>query len=744
MVEPDIQQLNAFIDVMWRHAPPKGYASSRAFMEKSRRASRITAVPLKDGLDTLKQVAAADARKAAREQTPIVFCPPLVAFKDGMGAKEANVEFGVALTVDCDKGNPAEGIALLSQHLGSATVEVLSGGTCVDEHGQTHDRLHGHWRLRVPATGADLKKLTELRSLACALISGDPSMISNVHCVRWPGSVHRKGEPKLCITKALRPEREIDLDTALNALRAAAKAKGRLNGGGRHENGHEEHLSAPPDEVAAALRVIPNNYDDRADWVRIGMAAYSASAGAPEVWDAFDEFSQKWPGYDAEHTRKTWDSFEASPPTSIGAGTIFRLAREADPEWFEKYEEARQARPFAELEELKAEAPAPEERLGHPQQGESKVEEPKPEPPSPPPKLPFFVDTSKWDDEPAPPQEWAVENRIPLRQVALFSGEGGAGKSTTLLQCCFAHALARLWLASSPTPGPGIFIDAEDDVNVLRRRGGACLMHYGSTWAEARAGGLALMSLIGQDPVLGAFSQHKGRILPTSLFDRVLEAAGDIKPKMIGIASTANVFAGSENDRSQVQQFVDLLGRIAQQANGAVVLVSHPSLAGINTDTGLSGTTQWHNAVRARFYMKMVKPEGGELPDNNLRQIVFRKNQYAEMPDDILLRYQYGLFLPVEGVTSVERAAKVIMAKDMFMELLKRFLGENRRLSGNPATHSSSYAPKVFALEAKAKAAALARRDFEDAMRELFAEARIWNEPCGPASRRHYYLAPKG
>src|SRR5262249_10244517 len=102
-----------------------------------------------------------------------------------------------------------------------------------------------------------------------------------------------------------------------------------------------------------------------------------------------------------------------------------------------------------------------------------------------------------------------------------------------------------------------------------------------------------------------------------------------------------------------------------------------------------------------------------------------------------------GLFLPVEGATSLERAVKTILAKDMFMELLKRFLGENRRLSGSATTHSSSYAPKVFALEAKAKTACLTRHDFEAAMRELFAEGKIWNEPFGAPSRRTFYLAPK-
>ena len=41
-----------------------------------------------------------------------------------------------------------------------------------------------------------------------------------------------------------------------------------------------------------------------------------------------------------------------------------------------------------------------------------------------------WIDISTWDDEPVPEQEWAVANRIPLLQTALFSGEGSAGKST--------------------------------------------------------------------------------------------------------------------------------------------------------------------------------------------------------------------------------------------------------------------------------------------------------------------------
>jgi RecA-family ATPase len=351
-----------------------------------------------------------------------------------------------------------------------------------------------------------------------------------------------------------------------------------------------------------------------------------------------------------------------------------------------------------------------------------------------------FINVANWDDEPVPGLEWAVPDRIPLRQVTLFSGEGSAGKSTTQLHLSFAHVLARDWLGTMPEPGPALFVDAEDDEKILHRRSAAILDHYGATFKEAVDGGLHLVSLSGQDAVLGAVSRRSGVIQPTPLFERLLEAAGDIKPKMIGIASSANVYAASEIDRQQVQQFISLLTAVARAANGALVLISHPSLTGINTDTGLSGNTAWHNAVRARFYMKGVKPEAGEQPDNDLREIVFKKNNYGPISDTIVVRYTNGLFLPVPGVASLDRAAREINAEAIFLELLSRFTRENRRVCSTPC---STFAPTVFAREDAAKKAGLTSNDFAGAMRRLFATDKIWNENHGKQSNKRFHLACK-
>ena len=236
-----------------------------------------------------------------------------------------------------------------------------------------------------------------------------------------------------------------------------------------------------------------------------------------------------------------------------------------------------------------------------------------------------FVDMSNWDNEPLPDREWAVRDRIPLRQTSLISGEGGAGKSNVTLHLCVAHPLARDWLLSVPEPGSSIFMDAEDTEAEIHIRLGDILKYYGLTYAEAVKGGFHLLSFAGKDAVLATASRN-GKVEPTALSIRkLLQAAGDIKPKMIGIASAANVFAGNESDRAQVQQFVGLLTRIAIFSNGSVKLVTHPSLTGIASDTGLSGSTQWHNAVRARCYLKSIKPESGEQPEDDLRELVFKK-----------------------------------------------------------------------------------------------------------------------
>lgn len=61
------------------------------------------------------------------------------------------------------------------------------------------------------------------------------------------------------------------------------------------------------------------------------------------------------------------------------------------------------------------------------------------------------------------------------------------------------------------------------------------------------------------------------------------KAIYDIRPRLIVIDNSADVYAGNENDRAQVRQFITLLRGPTIDVGAGLILTSHPSLTGIST-----------------------------------------------------------------------------------------------------------------------------------------------------------------
>jgi RecA-family ATPase len=350
----------------------------------------------------------------------------------------------------------------------------------------------------------------------------------------------------------------------------------------------------------------------------------------------------------------------------------------------------------------------------------------------------LFLNISDWDSKPVPIRPWAVHDRIPLRQPTLLSGEGAAGKTLLALQLAVAHVLGRDWLGTTPEPGPVIYLGAEDEADELHRRLADILRHYGATFADVD-GQLHLKSLAGEDAILGQ-PDRGGIIRPTPLFTQLLEAGCDIKPKLIVLDTSADVYAGSEIDRSQVRQFVGQLRSMAIQSNSSVILNSHPSLTGINTGTGTSGSTGWHNSVRARMYLKPAETEKGDEPDPELRELQFMKNNYGPKGEKILLRWQNGVFVPAGSVAPLDKLAADQKADGIFLTILGKFNQQSRDVSAQP---SKTYAPALFAKEPEAKG--VNNRALEGAMSRLLDTNKIHVEEKGSPSRirRRLVIGPK-
>ena len=96
---------------------------------------------------------------------------------------------------------------------------------------------------------------------------------------------------------------------------------------------------AAPELIAAALEYIPNGDDvGYGEWVNIGMAAWRATRGSGIAFAAFDRWSQKSSKhYDAKNTAAKWASFFTCQPTSVGAGTVFKMA--SDNGWVRQSDE---------------------------------------------------------------------------------------------------------------------------------------------------------------------------------------------------------------------------------------------------------------------------------------------------------------------------------------------------------------------------------------------------------------------
>jgi RecA-family ATPase len=346
------------------------------------------------------------------------------------------------------------------------------------------------------------------------------------------------------------------------------------------------------------------------------------------------------------------------------------------------------------------------------------------EPEQPPPPI-EWLDMSRWDDEPVPERQWSVPDRVPARQAGLFSGEGGTGKSLVEMQRDVAHVLARDWLGSLPAPGPAFYIGCEDDADEIHIRLAAIAVHYGVTFADLIRGGLRVLPMIGKDATLCAAKPKSGTVETTALYKQLLEAAADIRPRNISIDTLSHAFAGNEISRVEVYGFMRHMQAMAAASGGSVTVLSHPSLAGIQSGSGLSGSTAWHGAPRFRIYLTAATAEQGETPDPDLREIKWLKNQYGSRGETMVLRYQRGLFLPAAGASTLTRIAQDSQADTAFLECLTELAAGGRRVSATKT--APTYAPAAFASTTKGKP--IGKQRLKEAMDRLFDRKVIYVGP---------------
>ena len=311
-----------------------------------------------------------------------------------------------------------------------------------------------------------------------------------------------------------------------------------------------------------------------------------------------------------------------------------------------------------------------------------------------------IIDPVRWAGKPIPTPKWLVEGWIPLRSVTMLSGDGGTGKSLLALQLLAAAAGRTSWLGLPVMPVKSFGIACEDDEDELHRRLADIAESMGIDFGDLE--NLQLTSRVGMANEFlrrDKFNKPQG---PSEFFEQVLKESKAFGAQLVVIDGLHDTFDGNENSRPEARQFVGMLRKIALEIDGAVVLLAHPSLSGLNSGTGNSGSTAWNNAARSRLYLS--RPKDDEA-DSNARVLRTMKANYGRVGDEIRIRWKEGVFVTDTGMGG--NVVDHIARQKAFLECLRVAKEQGRQPSD--AKNSPRYAPKLLASFPAAKGIGAAR-----------------------------------
>ena len=353
-------------------------------------------------------------------------------------------------------------------------------------------------------------------------------------------------------------------------------------------------------------------------------------------------------------------------------------------------------------------------------------------PDEPAPVVIETIQASKFAGRPIPVRPWLVRDMIPLRTVTMLSGDGGAGKSLVAQQLAVAVATESEWLGTLPEAGSVVYVSAEDDEDEVHRRL-ADITASSDGIALADLGRLHIAVLAGKDAVLAMPDGRSEMTAATPLWAALVDKVRAIRPRLLIIDNLADAFAGNENSRPQARQFVGMLRGLAIECEMAVLIIAHPSLTGLSSGSGTSGSTAWSNSVRARLYLDRAKSDQGDEPDPDLRILRVMKANYAATGAEIRMRWQAGRFkIEAGGAGAFDRIALEAKAERVFLTILKRLAATGRYVSPN---RGPTFAPSEFAKQPDRDGCT--KEGLDRAMQRLLAAGKIRIESHGPASRSY-------
>lgn len=345
-----------------------------------------------------------------------------------------------------------------------------------------------------------------------------------------------------------------------------------------------------------------------------------------------------------------------------------------------------------------------------------------------------FYSAADLDGKPVPQRQWLIHGMIPKKTVTLFGGDGGTGKSLLALQLAVSTATGRAWLNEGVPKGRAIFLSAEDDDDELHMRLADICRAMGLRLADLD--GLTIRSLAGEDALLA--NETKISLMQTALFDEIEARAKDEQPALIVLDTLADMFPANENDRAAVRQFISILRGLALRQKCAVVLLSHPSLTGLSSGTGTSGSTAWNNSVRSRLYLERIIADGYEA-DPDKRVLSTKKSNYGRIGGELSVTWKHGIFTRDAAPQGLDKLAAGAKAERVFLSILASYEAQGRHVSAQPGP---TFAPTQFAKHPDAEGCT--KHALRSAMEALLSRGAVEIGTHGTGAKARSHLQKAG
>lgn len=234
---------------------------------------------------------------------------------------------------------------------------------------------------------------------------------------------------------------------------------------------------------------------------------------------------------------------------------------------------------------------------------------------------------------------------LPRSNLTLLGGNGGSGKSSLALTCAVCAAAGRTLHGEPVDPVSVVFISLEDPPELVRDRIARTIREFVLDPDLVRQN-FRLFDGSGSDSALAVEINVRGisRIRPTDTAKSLASlCAGSA---LVVIDNASDAFAGNENSRHQVRDFLRSLTRLAQDLGAAVVLLVHIDKQAAKfggNGQSYSGSTAWHNTARTRYALTPGKSGGVELK--------MEKNNLGPLLEPLFFTWtKAGVLVPATGI----------------------------------------------------------------------------------------------